>query len=352
MPAAQESVRLADGLVVLQEEGLDALPAAYRAKTSVCLQSTAKREALAKTTRHLRALMVGHLRDEKDPQTYFDAARLLAARTNLLFDHVGAALDAPLGRSSARAVAAACPRYRWLGPLAHALTLRRIRQAHVLVHPSRIEGGAHVVMEAVQSGTPVLASRVSGNVGMLGHGYSGYFEAGDAAGLAALLMRCRDDASMLPLLMRERAARSPLFEPARERATLLGLVAPPARGLTRYRGRGCPGAASTVRQASCAHFRAPISTASAAAVVQPCGIGFALTKIGATTPLRCRPEDPDDPCRRARAASRCACRPKTAERWPARTCRPWTDAPARRHRPTRRAPGRRRRAAPSLYREA
>jgi putative glycosyltransferase (TIGR04348 family) len=220
---AQESVRLADGLVVLQEEGIDALPAAYRAKTSVCLQSTAKCKTLAKTTRHLRALMVGHLRVEKDPQTFFDAARLVAARHDIRLDHVGASLE-PRWADRARAVAAACPQYRWLGPLPHALTLRRIREAHVLVHPSRIEGGAHVVMEAAQSGTPVLASRISGNVGMLGRDYSGYFEVGDASALAALLLRCRDDASLLPLLTRECAARSALFEPARERATLLGIV--------------------------------------------------------------------------------------------------------------------------------
>jgi hypothetical protein len=35
-----------------------------------------------------------------------------------------------------------------------------IQRAHVLVHPSALEGGAHVIMEAVRSGTPVLASRV------------------------------------------------------------------------------------------------------------------------------------------------------------------------------------------------
>ena len=55
-----------------------------------------------------------------------------------------------------------------------------------------MEGGAHVVMEAVRSGTPVLASRVAGNVGMLGADYAGYFEHGDAAALAALLERCRE----------------------------------------------------------------------------------------------------------------------------------------------------------------
>jgi glycosyltransferase involved in cell wall biosynthesis len=38
----------------------------------------------------------------------------------------------------------------------------------VLVHTSRMEGGAHVVIEALRSGTPVLASRIAGNLGLLG----------------------------------------------------------------------------------------------------------------------------------------------------------------------------------------
>ncbi len=221
--SAQQSLRLADCLVVLQERGIDELPAPYRAKAIVCFQSTPRHETLPKTAGHLRALMVGHLRDEKDPQTYFDAAHRLAEHGDILLDHVGAALDAGWAEK-ARAVEAACPRYRWLGPLSHGATRGRIRKAHVLVHPSRIEGGAHVVMEAVRSGTPVLASRIPGNVGMLGDDYPGYFAVGDAAALAGLLARCRDEPSMLPGLNRMCAVRAPLFDPARERTTLLGVV--------------------------------------------------------------------------------------------------------------------------------
>jgi glycosyltransferase involved in cell wall biosynthesis len=88
-----------------------------------------------------------------------------------------------------------------------------------------MEGGAHVVIEAVTSGTPVLASRIDGNVGLLGEGYAGYFEPGDEAALVTLLERCRDDPAMLARLQRQCRACADLFDPARERATLLGLVA-------------------------------------------------------------------------------------------------------------------------------
>jgi len=81
------------------------------------------------------------------------------------------------------------------------------------------------VMEAVRSGTPVLASRVAGNVGMLGPGYAGSFEPGDVVGLCRLLERCRDDGAMLPALQAQCHARAPLFDPARERTTLHHLIA-------------------------------------------------------------------------------------------------------------------------------
>ncbi|HSB22503.1 MAG TPA: selenoneine biosynthesis selenosugar synthase SenB [Burkholderiaceae bacterium] len=220
---AQASLQLADRLVVLQELGVQRLPPALRVRCTVSFQSCAARRTVDKTRRHLRALMVGHLRDEKSPETYFDAARLLAARDDILLDHVGATLDAAL---AARAQRLACeqPRYRWLGALDHATTLRRIQHAHVLVHASRIEGGAHVIAEAVRSGTPVLASRVDGNVGMLGADYAGYFEWHDAAGLAALLRRARDEPDMLRTLARQCRQRARLFEPRRERATLQAML--------------------------------------------------------------------------------------------------------------------------------
>ena len=222
---AQASLRHADRLVVLNERGAAALPAELRPKARVCLQSATPRRMLEnKSTARLRALMVGHLRAEKAPETFMVAADLLAGRSDIVFDHVGAALDPELGAQAA-ALAARLPRYRWLGALPPAATRGRIQRADVLVQASRMEGGAHTVIEAVMSGTPVLASRIDGNLGLLGDDYAGCFEVGDAAALAALLERCRDDPAMLALLRRQCRSRAALFHPARERATLLALVA-------------------------------------------------------------------------------------------------------------------------------
>jgi putative glycosyltransferase (TIGR04348 family) len=227
--SAQRSLDEAQCLVVLQEQGPQALPARLRGKARVIFQSTTQRAALTKTRAHLRAVMVGHLREEKSPETLFEAARILSGEPDIFIDHIGAPLDPALGKA-ARATMAACPNYRWLGNLPHEIVRRRIQRAHVLVHTSRMEGGAHVIMEAVCSGTPVLASRIDGNVGMLGEGYSGYFEQGNAEALAAWLMRCRDDLhgarrkGTLEALSRQCRARQRLFSPETERTALLRLA--------------------------------------------------------------------------------------------------------------------------------
>jgi glycosyltransferase involved in cell wall biosynthesis len=83
-------------------------------------------------------------------------------------------------------------------------------------------------MEAVRSGTPVLASHIDGNVGMLGSHYSGYFEAGNATALVRSLRECRASQSqpngLLSQLEQECMARADLFDPSREQAALLSLL--------------------------------------------------------------------------------------------------------------------------------
>jgi glycosyltransferase involved in cell wall biosynthesis len=87
-----------------------------------------------------------------------------------------------------------------------------------------MEGGANVIIEAVTSGVPVLASDISGNRGMLGEDYAGYFAPGDAAALARLIDRVAVDPAYRARLLRQCAARRRLFAPGRERAQLLDLV--------------------------------------------------------------------------------------------------------------------------------
>ena len=219
---AQQSLAVATHLVVLQSDGLTALPERWRSKSRVIFQSAPTLTPSIKPGRLFRALMVGHLRDEKDPLTFMAAlGHTLPAHVRL--HQIGDALDPALG-NAARATAAAYPHYRWLGGLPRAAARQRIRHAHLLVSCSRMEGGAHVILEAVLSGTPVLASRVGGNVGMLGADYAGYFPLGDSAALAALIRRCAEEPAFLAGLQQQCAQRAPLFDVQTEKQLVLNLV--------------------------------------------------------------------------------------------------------------------------------
>lgn len=138
---AQRSLALASHLVVLQEKAPLRVPEEHRAKVKVIFQSTTSRKTLAKAKTRLKVLMVGHLRDEKMPQTLMEAAVLLKAYPHIHIDHIGAPLDPELAEA-AKATMQACPNYRWLGALPHEATRKRIQRAHVLVHASKMEGGA------------------------------------------------------------------------------------------------------------------------------------------------------------------------------------------------------------------
>ncbi len=220
---AQRSLVLATHLVTLQDQGPAELSATLRRKCQVIYQSARRLLPAARPQDVLRLVQVGHLRDEKDPLTYLRAATRLGGRGDIHFEHIGDGLDPTLAAAAAAAQAQSA-RYRWLGALPHAATRQRIKRAHLLVNSSRMEGGAHVVLEAAQCGTAVLASRIAGNVGMLGTAYEGYFEPGDDAALACLIERARDEPAFLARLQAQTAARAPLFEPGEERRRLLHLL--------------------------------------------------------------------------------------------------------------------------------
>ena len=223
-PDAQAALRIADRLILLQASGLAELTPHLHAKSTVIYQSAASlKPALPSSSRlHFNVIMVGHLRAEKDPATFLRAITL-SARTQLRFTHIGAALAPDLGQL-AEHTATADHRYRWLGNLPHAATRQRLKHSDLMVISSVMEGGANVIIEAVTSGVPILASDISGNRGLLGDDYAGYFPVGDAAALARLIDRAATDPTWLDRLRAQCRAQAHLFTPQRERAAVRALV--------------------------------------------------------------------------------------------------------------------------------
>lgn len=228
--AAQKSIDLADRLVVLQELGIQELPLQHQAKTHCIFQSTPFWKPAIKSNNKLRVLMVGHLREEKSPQTFFKAAQGMAEYKDIQFDLIGSGLDESL-LEEAQSLNSSLANFHYLGAMPHAQTRQRIRNTHLLIHPSKMEGGAHVVMEAICSGTPVLASQIDGNKGMLGIDYAGYFNWGHVDQLIDLILLCRKTQSnvlqtdrFLDHLTAQCAERAHLFTPDNEQHSLLELL--------------------------------------------------------------------------------------------------------------------------------
>ena len=119
-------------------------------------------------------------------------------------------------------------RFRWLRNLPRPRALRVLSRCRLMVISSRLEGGANAVSEALALGVPVLASRVAGNVGLLGPWYPGYFRARSTDGLARLLRQAESDPLFLRKLERGCRRRARLLNPRRERAAwrrlLLGIA--------------------------------------------------------------------------------------------------------------------------------
>lgn len=219
---AKQSLQLADRVIVLQDAALAELSGAVRRKACVVYQSADPGRLRHSPPARFRAVVIGHLRAEKDP---FRAALALShlPDEDLQLVHLGAALDPRLERE-ANSLMKRDPRYRWLGSLPHARALGWLARSHVLVVSSVMEGGANVIAEAARIGTPVIASRVSGNLGMLGRGYPGYFPLRDEAKLARLLHRSFNEKNFYEKLKRHLRERKARFAPAAERAALIAAI--------------------------------------------------------------------------------------------------------------------------------
>lgn len=214
--AAQHSLEVATHLVVLQEQALAELAPHLRLKARVIVQSARAHARLKTDASCMEFVAVGHLRSEKDPLTLMAAAQALPAAAGIQIVHIGDALDSALGKAAQQTMDMT-PHYRWLGGLSQSRARRWIARSRALVHPSVMEGGANVIIEAVRSHVPVLASRVSGNVGMLGEDYAGYFPPGDPQALAQLMVRFASDRAFAGYLQDQCAIRERLFSPRHER---------------------------------------------------------------------------------------------------------------------------------------
>ena len=218
-PEARESLGMASRLIVLQEQALRELSPYLRSKARVVYQSSDAAPRHAPDASPFRVAVVGHLREEKDPFRAVMALRLIERSTPVEVVQLGGALNAEM-RERATGWRRIERRYRWLRSVPHRAAMQWLSKSHVLVVSSLMEGGANVICEAARVGVPVLASKVPGNVGMLGRDYPGYYPVRDERALARLIERSRTDRAFYQKLRGALIRRRALFSPSAERAAL------------------------------------------------------------------------------------------------------------------------------------
>ena len=209
------SMELADRLVALNDLAWRVVPRRLRSRLVVIRQSAVAPAARNPSKRAVLVSVIGHLRDVKDPLRAAEAARLLPPGSNVRVEHVGRAYSESWAER-ARAEMETNPRYVWRGDVPAGAVRRLLTRSHAMVISSVSEGGANVISEAAVAGVPILASRMDGNVGLLGQGYPGYFPVGGTRALAGLLKRIECDSAFGRRLAESVATRAALFHPRRE----------------------------------------------------------------------------------------------------------------------------------------
>ncbi len=222
--SAQLSMSLATRMIVLQEMGLNELTQEQQSRTRVIYQSVEPPKPYPRLRTYFQVCVIGHLRAEKDPFRCAYALSHLATGPRIRVIQLGSALE-PAMAEEAQALMQRDSRYLWLGELPHGRTMHKLAQSHLMVISSRMEGGANVNCEAVAAGVPVIASDISGNIGMLGKDYGGYYPTGNEAALAERISQAMSDEHFYRQLLGQCQARRHLFSPEREKNALASLLA-------------------------------------------------------------------------------------------------------------------------------
>lgn len=220
-----KSMETADWLVCLHDRVGQDIPAEFAAKLTAIPQSAPPLpQPRAPSKRTFDICVVGHLRSEKDSLRAAYAARNLPAESRLRVIHLGKAHDEEWARM-AREEMARNPRYHWRGEVPGWCVRREYARTHAMVMSSVMEGGANVVSEAIVAGVPVIASDISGNIGMLGEDYPGYYPCEDTTALRALLIRAENEPEFLADLTRRCTALAPRYTPEVEAAGWRDVIA-------------------------------------------------------------------------------------------------------------------------------
>ena len=229
---AKQSLEMADKVILLQSETIhelsdQSLKELVIQKSCTIFQSAQEIDATSQTERNeLEAFLkrhfptwnsnsilvsvIGHLRYEKNPFLAVSALKHLPKSSSIHLISIGNALGAGY-EQLANEHSTNEQNYAWIGGQSHRKTMLFLTQSHFTILSSRMEGGSSVVSEAIVNRVPILASKISSNVGQLGKDYTGFFGTEDAKQLAQRMHQCEIDASYRGQLLEHTEQVRPKF---------------------------------------------------------------------------------------------------------------------------------------------
>lgn len=219
-----KSMDLADCLIGLHHRVARDIPGRYAEKLVTVLQSADRPgNTVAKNPDHFQVCVIGHLRDEKDSLRAALASRLMPESSRLRVVNAGKPHTADW-ESRTLEEQQGNPRFQWLGEIDKSATQALMQASQLMVISSVMEGGANVVSEACRIGLPIVASAISGNIGLLGEDYPGYFRTGDERDLARLLTRAEQSPDLIAELTARVNQLALSFTPEGEQAALAAAI--------------------------------------------------------------------------------------------------------------------------------
>jgi putative glycosyltransferase (TIGR04348 family) len=240
--SATKTLDIASRIIVLQPKAIEELRPSWRKKTRVIYQSVENGKELIRpggrsagpgrngsavnerSSPNFDVCVIGHLRTVKDPFRTAMAARLLPNSSKIRVLQIGGAMTDGMA-NRARKEMIVNERYQWLGEQPQARVRHILKKSSLCVLSSRMEGGANVLSEAIVASVPILASRIDGNVGILGADYPGYFDFGDTTQLARLLTKAETSSRYHAELKAWGESLAFLAEPVREEQAWSELIA-------------------------------------------------------------------------------------------------------------------------------
>ena len=228
-PIVARNIERASAIIVPNDHAVERLPPQFRDKTHVlypavelpeggveAIPDPPLREERQTDPPQFEVCVANHLADYSDPLRTAEAARLLPEDSRIFVTHIGRVLD-PQWEARVEGESETNPRYDWLGEASWSEARRYIKRARLLSLTSTIDGGGNTIAEAVVLGTPLVATRIPGHVGLTGEDYPGLLETHDERTLAEMMYAVETDPDFREQLDQECARMRPKFDMNSER---------------------------------------------------------------------------------------------------------------------------------------